>query len=173
MGESGSGKSVTALSILRAAHAAQYPLTGQGAIRFDGTNLLELPERRMRELRGRDIAMIFQDPMHSLNPGAERGRTDRRDIAHPSGPVGGGDARKRAIDLLDLVRIPDARTRVNAYPHQLSGGMRQRVMIAIAIACRPRLLIADEPTTALDVTVQAQILELLRDLGRRSACRSY
>lgn len=161
VGESGSGKSVTALSIL-GLHTARSTKT-QGTIRFDGRNLLELPERRMRELRGRDIAMIFQDPMHSLNPVLNVGDQIGETLRIHQG-VSASEAKKRAIDLLDLVRIPDANSRVNAYPHQLSGGMRQRVMIAIAIACRPRLLIADEPTTALDVTVQAQILELLRDL---------
>lgn len=161
VGESGSGKSVTALSIL-GLHTPRSTRT-QGAIRFDGKNLLELPEKQMRELRGRDIAMIFQDPMHSLNPVLDVGDQIGETLRIHQG-LSAGDARKRAIDLLDLVRIPDAKSRVNSYPHQLSGGMRQRVMIAIAIACRPRLLIADEPTTALDVTVQAQILELLRDL---------
>ena len=161
VGESGSGKSVTALSIL-GLHTARSTRT-TGTIRFDGQNLLELPERRMRELRGRDIAMIFQDPMHSLNPVLNVGEQIGETLRIHQG-LSGKEAKKRSVDLLDLVRIPDAKSRVDAYPHQLSGGMRQRVMIAIAIACRPRLLIADEPTTALDVTVQAQILELLRDL---------
>ena len=161
VGESGSGKSVTALSLLRLHSERTTRLSGQ--VMFDGRDLLALPERRMRELRGRDIAMIFQDPMHSLNPvltiGEQIGETLR---------IHQGLSRKAAetaaAGLLDMVRIPDAARRVTDYPHQLSGGMRQRVMIAMAIACRPRLLIADEPTTALDVTVQAQILELLRDL---------
>ena len=162
VGESGSGKSVTALSLLRLHARATTRLPG-GRIDYDGRDLLALPERAMRHIRGGEIAMIFQDPMSSLNPvltvADQIGETlilhqglDRR------------TARKRAIGLLDLVRIADAAQRVDAYPHQLSGGMRQRVMIAIAIACRPRILIADEPTTALDVTIQAQILDLLRDL---------
>ncbi|AVO38282.1 ABC transporter ATP-binding protein [Pukyongiella litopenaei] len=161
VGESGSGKSVTALSILRL-HAERNTRIS-GRIDFDGQPLLEMPEKKLRELRGRDIAMIFQDPMHSLNPvlniGEQIGETLQ---IHQR--LDGPAAEKAAISLLDMVRIPDARRRITDYPHQLSGGMRQRVMIAMAIACRPRLLIADEPTTALDVTVQAQILELLRDL---------
>lgn len=161
VGESGSGKSVTALSVLRL-HAARNTRM-RGRIMFDGQDLLTLPERRMREIRGRDIAMIFQDPMHSLNPvltiGDQIGETLR---IHQK--LDAAAAHKAAVGLLDMVRIPDAARRVTDYPHQLSGGMRQRVMIAMAIACRPRLLIADEPTTALDVTVQAQILDLLRDL---------
>ena len=161
VGESGSGKSVTALSILRL-HAGRNTRMS-GTVRFDGQDLLTMPERKLREIRGRDIAMIFQDPMHSLNPvltvGDQIGETLR---IHQG--IGADQARQKAAELLDMVRIPDAASRVADYPHQLSGGMRQRVMIAMAIACRPRLLIADEPTTALDVTVQAQILELLREL---------
>ncbi|OWU86679.1 peptide ABC transporter ATP-binding protein [Oceanicola sp. 22II-s10i] len=161
VGESGSGKSVTALSILRL-HAARTTRMS-GKIMFDGNDLLAMPERRLRDLRGRDIAMIFQDPMHSLNPvltiGDQIGETLR---IHQG--LSATEARNRAVELLDMVRIPDAKSRVTEFPHRLSGGMRQRVMIAMAIACRPRLLIADEPTTALDVTVQAQILELLREL---------
>jgi oligopeptide/dipeptide ABC transporter ATP-binding protein len=136
-----------------------------GVIRYGGDDLLTLPERRLRKIRGGEIAMIFQDPMSSLNPvltiADQIGETLR---LHQN--LTGAAARKRAIELLDLVRIPDAARRVDEHPHRLSGGMRQRVMIAIAIACRPKLLIADEPTTALDVTIQAQILELLRDLRR-------
>ena len=161
VGESGSGKSVTALSVLRLHAARNTRMTGR--VMFDGQDLLTLPERRMREIRGGDIAMIFQDPMHSLNPvltiGDQIGETLR---IHQK--LDAAAAQKAAVGLLDMVRIPDAARRVSDYPHQLSGGMRQRVMIAMAIACRPRLLIADEPTTALDVTVQAQILDLLRDL---------
>ncbi|WP_163851412.1 ABC transporter ATP-binding protein [Pseudooceanicola aestuarii] len=161
VGESGSGKSVTALSLLRLHAARNTRITGE--VRFDGEDILTLPERRLRRMRGRDIAMIFQDPMHSLNPvltvGDQIGETLR---IHQG--LDGAAAEKAAIGLLDMVRIPDAARRVHDFPHQMSGGMRQRVMIAMAIACRPRLLIADEPTTALDVTVQAQILELLRDL---------
>ena len=162
VGESGSGKSVTALSILRL-HAMATTRLPSGRIQWDGRDLLDLSMRDMRAIRGRDIAMIFQDPMSSLNPvltiADQIGETLR---LHQG--LDAAAARKRAVELLDLVRIPDAARRVDEYPHRLSGGMRQRVMIAIAIACRPKLLIADEPTTALDVTIQAQILDLLRDL---------
>ncbi len=162
VGESGSGKSVTALSILRL-HAAPTTRMPTGRIMYGGRDLLTLPTREMRAIRGGEIAMIFQDPMTSLNPvltiADQIGETLR---LHQG--VDQATARKRAIELLELVRIPDAARRVDEYPHRLSGGMRQRVMIAIAIACRPKLLIADEPTTALDVTIQAQILDLLRDL---------
>jgi len=161
VGESGSGKSVTALSILRLHARRNTRLTGQ--IQFGGQDLLSLPESKLRRVRGKDVAMIFQDPIHSLNPvltiADQIGETLR--IHHG---LDRAAARKRAIGLLDLVRIPDAAGRVDEYPHRLSGGQRQRVMIAIAIACQPRLLIADEPTTALDVTIQAQIIELLREL---------
>ncbi|MDF1794560.1 MAG: ABC transporter ATP-binding protein [Thalassobaculaceae bacterium] len=161
VGESGSGKSVTALSLLRLHNDRATRLSGR--VSFDGQDLLALPERRMRELRGRDIAMIFQDPMHSLNPVLTIGEQIGETLRIHQG-LDRKAAQVAAANLLDMVRIPDATRRVTDYPHQLSGGMRQRVMIAMAIACRPRLLIADEPTTALDVTVQAQILELLRDL---------
>ena len=161
VGESGSGKSVTALSILRL--HAQRNTRMTGAIRFDGKDLLRLPERQLRQLRGRDIAMIFQNPMHSLNPVLTVGEQIGETLRIHRG-LDARTAHSEAAELLDMVRIPDARSRVDDYPHQLSGGMRQRVMIAMAIACRPRLLIADEPTTALDVTVQAQILDLLREL---------
>ncbi|HEY4807337.1 MAG TPA: ABC transporter ATP-binding protein, partial [Roseiarcus sp.] len=162
VGESGSGKSVTALSMLRLhpRGAARFP---SGSIFYAGVDLLRAPERDLRAVRGRDIAMVFQDPMSSLNPVL----TICDQICEPIRLHQGlsqAAARRAAIELLDLVRIPDAARRVDEYPHRLSGGMRQRAMIAIAIACRPRLLIADEPTTALDVTIQAQILELLRDL---------
>jgi oligopeptide/dipeptide ABC transporter ATP-binding protein len=162
VGESGSGKSVTALSILRlhARGAARYP---QGAIAYGGRDLLKAPEGDLRRIRGRDIAMVFQDPMSSLNPVFTICDQISESLRLHQG-LSFDAARRRAVELLDLVRIPDAPRRVDEYPHRLSGGMRQRVMIAIAIACRPRLLIADEPTTALDVTIQAQILELLRDL---------
>jgi len=161
VGESGSGKSVTALSVLRLHARRNTRLKGQ--ILFEGRDLLSLPENDLRRVRGKDVAMIFQDPIHSLNPvltiADQIGETLR---IHQG--LDRAAARKRAIDLLDLVRMPDAARRVDEYPHRLSGGQRQRVMIAIAIACRPRLLIADEPTTALDVTIQAQIIDLLRDL---------
>jgi len=162
VGESGSGKSVSALSILRL-HARASSRMSSGRILFRGRDLLTLPERELRAIRGRDIAMIFQDPMSSLNPVL----TIADQIIEPLRLHQGLSrtaARKRAIELLDLVRIPDAARRVDEYPHRLSGGMRQRVVIAIAIACQPKLLIADEPTTALDVTVQQQILQLLKEL---------
>ena len=161
VGESGSGKSVTALSILRLHPRGGSEVTG--AIRYAGQDLLTLPDRAMRRLRGGDIATIFQDPMTSLNPVLTVAEHIGETLRLHQG-LWGKDARRRAIELLDLVRIPDAARRVDEYPHRLSGGMRQRVMVAIAIACRPKLLIADEPTTALDVTIQAQILELLRQL---------
>ncbi len=164
VGESGSGKSVTALSILRL-HAATTTRMPSGRILWNGRDLLGLSMREMRAIRGGEIAMIFQDPMSSLNPvltiADQIGETLR--LHQGLDPAA---ARRRAIELLGMVRIPDAARRVDEYPHRLSGGMRQRVMIAIAIACRPRLLIADEPTTALDVTIQAQILDLLRELQR-------
>ncbi len=162
VGESGSGKSVTALSILQL-HARATTRIPSGSIVFDGRDLLAMPERALRQVRGGEIAMIFQDPMSSLNPVLTiADQISETLMLHQR--LGRAQARKRAIGLLDMVRIADAAHRVDAYPHQLSGGMRQRVMIAIAIACRPRLLIADEPTTALDVTIQAQILDLLREL---------
>ena len=161
VGESGSGKSVTALSILRLHASSTTRATGR--ILYSGRDILTMTPRELRAIRGREIAMIFQDPMSSLNPvltiADQIGETLR---IHQQ--LDARASRRRAIELLELVRIPDARRRVDEYPHRLSGGMRQRVMIAIAIACRPRLLIADEPTTALDVTIQAQILDLLRDL---------
>jgi oligopeptide/dipeptide ABC transporter ATP-binding protein len=162
VGESGSGKSVTALSMLRL-HARGTSRFASGSVRYRGQDLLQAPESDLREIRGRDIAMVFQDPMSSLNPVLTICDQISETLRLHQG-MSRADARVRAIELLDLVRIADARRRVDEYPHRLSGGMRQRVMIAIAIACRPRLLIADEPTTALDVTIQAQILELLREL---------
>ena len=162
VGESGSGKSVTALSMLRL-HARGTSRFAGGTVRYGGKDLLTAPESYLREIRGRDIAMVFQDPMSSLNPVLTICDQISETLRLHQG-LSRAAARVRAIELLDLVRIADARRRVDEYPHRLSGGMRQRVMIAIAIACRPRLLIADEPTTALDVTIQAQILELLREL---------
>ncbi len=165
VGESGSGKSVTALSMLRL-HARRTARFAGGSVRYDGRDLLRIPESDLRRIRGRDIAMVFQDPMSSLNPVLTICDQISESLRlHQN--MSRADARRRAVELLDLVRIADAGRRVDEYPHRLSGGMRQRVMIAIAIACRPRLLIADEPTTALDVTIQAQILELLRDLRAR------
>jgi oligopeptide/dipeptide ABC transporter ATP-binding protein len=162
VGESGSGKSVTALSILRL-HTEATTRHPTGRIVYAGRDMLALTSSQLRAVRGREIAMIFQDPMSSLNPVLTIADQIGETLSLHQG-LDATAARKRAIELLELVRIPDARRRVDEYPHRLSGGMRQRVMIAIAIACRPRLLIADEPTTALDVTIQAQILDLLREL---------
>jgi microcin C transport system ATP-binding protein len=164
VGESGSGKSVTALSILRLLHDAQT----SGAIRYDGEDLMAKSERAMRGLRGSDIAMIFQEPMTALNPLYTIGEQIAETIVLHDG-VSAADARKRAVELLGHTGIAEPGKRVNHYPHQLSGGQRQRAMIAMALACRPRLLLADEPTTALDVTIRAQIVELLLDLQREEA----
>jgi peptide/nickel transport system ATP-binding protein len=161
VGESGSGKSVTALSIMRLVERPGRIAAGR--LLFKGRDLMALGERDMQGIRGADIALVFQEPMTALNPvftiGDQIGETL---IVH--GLATRREARRRAIELIEAVRIPDAAARVGDYPHQLSGGMRQRVMIAIALACRPSLVIADEPTTALDVTIQAQILDLLRDM---------
>ncbi|MFZ9416485.1 MAG: ABC transporter ATP-binding protein [Alphaproteobacteria bacterium] len=162
VGESGSGKSVTALSIMRLIPA---PGRVTGRIDFAGQDLMALPEARMREIRGRDIAMIFQEPMTSLNPVFTCGDQVMEALVHHRGLDRAG-ARAEALKLLKLVEIPSAERRLDDYPHQLSGGMRQRVMIAMALACDPQVLIAAEPTTALDVTIQAQILDLLRGLQR-------
>jgi peptide/nickel transport system ATP-binding protein len=164
VGESGSGKSVTALTILRL-HEHATTRMPSGSILYRGEDLLRAKASKLRAIRGREIAMIFQDPMSSLNPVLTIGDQISETLRQHQGLTGAA-ARRRVVELLGLVRIPDAARRIDDYPHRLSGGMRQRVMIAIAIACRPRLLIADEPTTALDVTIQAQILELLRDLRR-------
>jgi len=164
VGESGCGKSVTANSILRL--VPEPPGKIAGSIRFGGTDLLKLSERAMRDIRGNDISMIFQEPMTSLNPVLTVGRQLRETLRLHQG-LSGRAAEARAVEMLNLVGIPEPRRRVREYPHQLSGGMRQRVMIAIALACSPKLLIADEPTTALDVTIQAQILDLMQDLKRR------
>ncbi len=164
VGESGCGKSVTAMSIMRLV-APPGKITG-GEIRFKGRNLMELPEKEMRHVRGSDIAMVFQEPMTSLNPVFKVGNQVAEAIrVHRK--VSKQDAWKRAGEMLELVAIPDPIKRLDDYPHQLSGGMRQRVMIAMALSCDPELLIADEPTTALDVTIQAQIMELLASLQKR------
>ena len=165
VGESGSGKSVTALSILRLIPDPPGRIAG-GEVLLDGQDLLKLPERRMREIRGAEISMIFQEPMTSLNPVFTVGDQIVETIRYHE-RIGQQAAVRRALDLLDQVGIPSPAQRLGEYPHQLSGGMRQRVMIAIALSCNPRLLLADEPTTALDVTIQAQILELLRSLQER------
>ena len=162
VGESGSGKSVSALSILRL-HGRANTRYASGAIRFGGRDLLSMSERELRKVRGGDIAMIFQDPMSSLNPVLTVAEQIIEPLQLHQG-LSAAAARRRAIELLEMVRIADAGRRIDEYPHRLSGGMRQRVMIAIAIACQPKLLIADEPTTALDVTIQSQILQLLKDL---------
>ena len=159
VGESGSGKTITALSLLRLAGDAQ--LGGQAL--FDGRDLLRLPEREMRAVRGGDVAMIFQEPMTSLNPVFTAGEQIAESIRVHQGKDRAA-ARAEALRMLELVRIPEARNVLDRFPHQLSGGMRQRVMIAMALSCKPQLLIADEPTTALDVTIQAQILQLIRQL---------
>ena len=165
VGESGSGKSVGALSILRLIPDPPGRITG-GRVLFDGRDLMELSEEEMRQIRGSDIGMIFQEPMTSLNPVLTIGRQITETIEQHRG-VDWAAAQRRAVELLNLVGIADPVRRLKQYPHQLSGGMRQRVMIAIAIACNPKLIIADEPTTALDVTIQAQILELMKELTRR------
>ena len=163
VGESGSGKSLTALALMRLLPVRAR--IASGAAQFQNQNLFEMPERALRDVRGRRIAMIFQEPMTSLNPVLTIGRQIIEVLqAHEN--LTARAARARAIDLLDLVRIADPHRRIDDYPHRLSGGMRQRVMIAMAVACQPQLLIADEPTTALDVTVQAQILALLDRLRR-------
>ena len=165
LGESGCGKSVTALSIMRLLpHAAR--IRG-GSVRLDGRNLFELPENAMRDVRGGEIAMIFQEPQTSLNPVLTAGRQIGESLHRHKG-LKGRKQRDRTVELLHAVGIPEPERRIDEYPHQFSGGMKQRIMIAMALAGEPRLLIADEPTTALDVTIQAQILALLRDLQRQT-----
>jgi oligopeptide transport system ATP-binding protein len=164
VGESGSGKSVTALSIMRLVPEPPGHVAAD-SLAFDGRELLALSEAEMREERGSSMAMIFQDPMRSLNPVLTIGR-QIQEVLHRHQKLGAAAARKRAIELLEMVGIPSAEKRMGAYPHQFSGGMRQRVMIAIALSCNPRLLIADEATTALDVTIQAQIIDLVKRLTR-------
>ncbi|MBW1601561.1 ABC transporter ATP-binding protein [Streptomyces sp. JJ66] len=161
VGESGCGKSVTSLALMGLLPRRGVTLGGRAD--FEGTDLLTLPTSRMRDLRGKQLAMIFQDPLSSLNPVVPIGVQVTEILARHRG-MKGEPARKEAAHLLDRVGIPDPARRLKEYPHQLSGGMRQRALIAMAVACAPRLLIADEPTTALDVTIQAQILELLREL---------
>ena len=164
VGESGSGKSVTAFSILRLLQPPGRIVSG--SVRFQGRDLLALSEAEMREVRGAGISLIFQEPMTALNPVMRAGdQIAEALLVH--GKATRAEATARAVELLEAVHVADAQRRVRDYPHQLSGGMRQRVMIAIALACRPPLVIADEPTTALDVTIQAQVLDLLRELKAR------
>jgi oligopeptide/dipeptide ABC transporter ATP-binding protein len=165
VGESGCGKSVGALSLLRLIPDPPGKIVG-GRILFQGTDLLSLPDKDIRNVRGRDIAMVFQEPMTSLNPVLTIGRQLTETLTHHLS-MNDQQAHARAVELLDMVGISDPERRLLQYPHHFSGGMRQRVMIAMALSCEPKLIIADEPTTALDVTIQAQILELMKDLTRR------
>ena len=165
VGESGSGKSVTSLTIMRLLATPPGKILG-GEVLFEGKNLLTATEREMQKIRGSQISMIFQEPMTSLNPVFQVGHQIAESVRiHQKLPRAA--AMEKAIEMLELVGVPDPEKRVKEYPHQMSGGMRQRVMIAIALSCNPKLLIADEPTTALDVTIQAQILELMRDLRKK------
>jgi peptide/nickel transport system ATP-binding protein len=166
VGESGCGKSITALSILGLVPSPPGRIVG-GAVRLRGTDLLRVDEEAMRRVRGNDISMIFQEPMTSLNPVLTIGAQIEEALLLHQTALSRAEVRARAIEMLRLVRIPEPERRAREYPHQLSGGMRQRAMIAMALSCNPRVLIADEPTTALDVTIQAQILELILDLQRR------
>ncbi|MGO1919521.1 MAG: ABC transporter ATP-binding protein, partial [Alkalibacterium gilvum] len=166
VGESGSGKSVSARSIMQL--LGKNAIVGEkSSIRFNGEEITEKTEKEMRKIRGKDIGMIFQDPMTSLNPTMKIGEQISESIQiHEE--VSKKEAAKRTKEIMDLVGIPDVNERFAQYPHELSGGMRQRIVIAIALACHPKLLIADEPTTALDVTIQAQILELLKDIQEKT-----
>ena len=165
VGESGCGKSVTSMSILQLL-GSNARISG-GSIKLDGKELIGLPEKEMCRIRGNDIAMIFQDPMTSLNPTMTIGKQIMESLIIHRG-MNKAEARKEAIRMLEMVKIPSPESRIDNYPHELSGGMRQRVMIAIALACNPKILIADEPTTALDVTIQAQIMDLMRELKEKS-----
>ena len=161
VGESGCGKSMTALSVMRLIKCPPGYIKGE--IRLNGKNLLELSERQMCDVRGKDVSMIFQEPMTSLNPVITIGK-QLMEVFRSHEKMTREEAWKKSVEALELVKIASPEQRMKEYPHQLSGGMHQRVMIAMALSCRPRLLIADEPTTALDVTIQAQILKLMRDL---------
>src|SRR5713101_4688861 len=165
VGESGCGKSVSALSVMRLVAAPAGRIVG-GRIVFNGRDLLALSEEEMRRIRGKDIGMIFQEPMTSLNPVLTVGRQLTETVEIHLGMTS-AQSRARAVELLSLVGVSDPERRLSQYPHQFSGGMRQRMMIAMALSCNPALVLADEPTTALDVTIQAQILELMRDLSRK------
>ncbi|GCE13081.1 ABC transporter ATP-binding protein [Tengunoibacter tsumagoiensis] len=164
VGESGCGKSVTALSVMRLISSPPGKIV-QGEINFNGENILEKSMDELSDIRGSKISMIFQDPMTSLNPVFTVGYQIAETVKRHRKDVSNDQAWRRAVEMLDLVRIPDAARRAKSYPHEFSGGMRQRVMIAIALSCNPQLLIADEPTTALDVTIQAQVLELMKGLS--------
>lgn len=165
VGESGSGKSVTTKSIMRLLPESSSEFKN-GEILFDGKDLTKIPEKEMQKIRGKDISMIFQDPMTSLNPTMTIGKQIMEPILKHQ-KVSKEKAKKVAIELLNMVGIPNAENRYKMYPHQFSGGQRQRIVIAIALACNPQILIADEPTTALDVTIQAQILELMKDIQKK------
>lgn len=165
VGESGSGKSVTTKSIMRLLPPGNSEIK-RGEILFNGKDLAKLSDKSMQKIRGKEISMIFQDPMTSLNPTMKIGKQIMEPIIKHQN-MSKAEAKERAMDLLRLVGIPNAEERFGQYPHQFSGGMRQRVVIAIALACNPKVLIADEPTTALDVTIQAQILELMKDLQKK------
>ena len=165
VGESGCGKSMTALSLMRLIPEPPGKIVS-GSVKLDGRDLIELDEPAMRKVRGKDISMIFQEPMTSLNPVMTVGNQIAEALLLHEG-LSRSDALKRAVEILKLVRMPEAEQRLKEYPHQLSGGMRQRVMIAMALACNPKVLIADEPTTALDVTIQAQILDIILDLQKK------
>lgn len=165
VGESGSGKSVTTKAIMKLLPESNSEIK-KGEILFEGKDLSKLSDKAMQKIRGKDISMIFQDPMTSLNPTMKIGKQIIEPIVKHQ-KLSKAQAKKRAIEILDLVGIPNPEARFNQYPHQFSGGMRQRVVIAIALACNPKVLIADEPTTALDVTIQAQILELMKELQKK------
>lgn len=171
VGESGSGKSVTSKALMRLLPVPPARIK-QGQILLEGRDLTKLSEKEMQRVRGAEISMIFQDPMTALNPTMTIGK-QITEVLLKHQQMAKAEAKARAIELLDLVGIKEPALRFKQYPHQLSGGMRQRVVIAIALACNPKVLIADEPTTALDVTIQAQILELIKDIQKRQAHRLY